>query len=144
MTQTAEQGIMMEAIDRHEALISDFKEAGLKPLTKAVDMICRCFDRGGCLYVCGNGGSAADAQHVAGELVGRFYRNRKALPCVALTTDTSVISAVANDFSFDDVFVRQVEALVKPGDVLWAFSTSGASRNVIKAVELAKIGRAHV
>jgi len=91
------------------------------------------------VYVCGNGGSAADAQHVAAELVGRFRRaGRRALPCVALTTDTSILTAVGNDFSFQEVFSRQVEALGRAGDVLWAMSTSGASGNVLAAAAAAR------
>jgi len=90
------------------------------------------------IYVCGNGGSAADAQHIAGELVGRFMRERAPLPCVALTTDTSVLTAVANDYSFEAVFERQVDALMERGDVLIALSTSGRSPNVVRAVEAAR------
>lgn len=90
------------------------------------------------VYICGNGGSAADAQHIAGELIGRFKRQRKALAVVALTTDTSVLTALANDYAYDNVFARQVEALVEKGDILWALSTSGTSANVIKASKLAK------
>jgi D-sedoheptulose 7-phosphate isomerase len=89
------------------------------------------------VYVCGNGGSAADAQHIAGELAGRFRRDRPALACVALTTDTSVLTAVGNDFSYEQVFSRQVEALGRPGDVLWALSTSGNSPNVLAAARTA-------
>ena len=98
-------------------------------------MLVECFEGGGCVYLCGNGGSAADAQHIAGEFVGRFRTDRRALPAVALTADSSVISCIGNDFGFDDVFVRQVEALVKPSDILWAFSTSGTSKNVVAAAE---------
>jgi len=90
------------------------------------------------IYVCGNGGSAADAQHIAGELVGRFMRERAPLPCVALTTDTSVLTAVANDYSFEAVFERQVDALMERGDVFIALSTSGRSPNVVRAVEAAR------
>lgn len=91
------------------------------------------------VYIFGNGGSAADAQHIAAELVGRFKnKNRPALPAIALTTDTSSLTAIANDFGFEEVFSRQVEALVQPGDVVWALSVSGNSPNVIKAVELAR------
>ncbi len=90
------------------------------------------------IYIAGNGGSAADAQHIAGELVGRFAMERKALPVIALTTDTSVITAVANDYGFDEVFRRQVEAHVRQGDVLLCISTSGDSPNVLKALEEAK------
>ncbi|PIS46758.1 MAG: phosphoheptose isomerase [Elusimicrobia bacterium CG08_land_8_20_14_0_20_51_18] len=89
------------------------------------------------ILVCGNGGSAAESQHMAAEIVGRFRRNRRALPALALTTDTSVITSVANDYSFEEIFSRQVEALGEEGDVLVAFSTSGGSRNVLKAAEAA-------
>ena len=87
---------------------------------------------------CGNGGSAADSQHLSAELVGRYMKNRKPLASVALTTDTSVITAISNDFSFDDIFSRQIEALGNMGDVLVGISTSGNSENVIRAFEVAK------
>ena len=90
------------------------------------------------VYLCGNGGSAADAQHIAGEFVGRFVKERAPLPCVALTTDTSVLTCLGNDYSFDAIFERQVNALVEKGDVLIAISTSGNSPNILRAVEAAK------
>ena len=93
---------------------------------------------GGTLFWCGNGGSAADSQHLAAELVGRFKKNRRALRSIALTTDTSVLTCVANDYSYDDIFARQVEALGRPGDVLIAISTSGNSANVMKALRVAR------
>jgi D-sedoheptulose 7-phosphate isomerase len=89
------------------------------------------------IYLCGNGGSAADAQHLAAEFVGRFQKERPAWPAEALTTNTSVITALGNDYSFDIVFSRQVEAMVQVGDVLIALTTSGNSTNVIRAVEAA-------
>ncbi|RPI01870.1 MAG: D-sedoheptulose 7-phosphate isomerase [Calditrichaeota bacterium] len=92
---------------------------------------------GGKLLICGNGGSAADAQHFAAELIGRLARERGAIPAIALTTDTSILTAVANDYSFDNVFKRQVEGLGKPGDILIALSTSGNSENVIRALKSA-------
>lgn len=92
---------------------------------------------GGKILAVGNGGSAADAQHFAAEMVNRFLMERKALPAVALTTDTSVLTSIANDYSFDQIFSRQVEALGRENDVLLAISTSGVSSNVIKAVEQA-------
>ena len=92
------------------------------------------------VLVCGNGGSAADAQHMAGELVGRFQKDRRGLPCVALTTDTSILTACANDFGYEEVFARQVEAIGAAGDVLIGISTSGNSANVIKAFEAAAGG----
>ncbi len=96
------------------------------------------------IYLLGNGGSAADAQHIAGELVGRFRRERAALPAVALTTDSSLLTAIGNDYSFEDVFRRQVEAFVRPGDVVWALSTSGESGNVLSAAREARQRRAVV
>ena len=90
------------------------------------------------IYIAGNGGSASDAQHIAGELVGRFTMERKALPVIALATDTAVLTAVANDYGYDEVFRRQVEAHVREGDVLLCISTSGNSPNILKAIEQAK------
>jgi D-sedoheptulose 7-phosphate isomerase len=93
---------------------------------------------GGTLFFCGNGGSAADAQHMATEYVVRYMRNRRAYPAVALTTDTSLLTAAGNDFGFEHVFARQVEALAKPGDLLIIHSTSGTSPNVLRAAEAAR------
>ena len=99
---------------------------------------------GGTLFFCGNGGSAADAQHLATEYVVRYMKNRRALPAIALTTDTSLLTAAANDFGFDQIFSRQVEALVRAGDLLVVHSTSGNSPNVLKAAESAKAKGAKV
>jgi len=111
----------------------------VETITKVAQAMIECFKRNGKVLICGNGGSAADAQHVAGEMVGRFKKERSALPCIALTTDTSVITAYANDYSFDDIFSRQVEALGENNDVLIGISTSGNSKNIIKAMETAKV-----
>jgi D-sedoheptulose 7-phosphate isomerase len=92
---------------------------------------------GGKILSCGNGGSAGDAQHFAAELVGRFEREREELAAIALTTDSSILTAVANDYSFDEVFAKQVRGLGKPGDLLFAISTSGNSKNVVAAIEAA-------
>jgi len=135
---------IQNAIKRHQVMVSDLLSQGLEPVQEAAQLVTSCIQQGGCVYLFGNGGSASDAQHIAGELVGRFYLNRKALPAVALTTDTAVLTAVGNDFSYENIFSRQVEALVKPGDLVWAFSTSGESANVIKAVTLAKTRQAKV
>ena len=114
----------------------------LKPLAPAIDaaaaMISASLRAGGKALFCGNGGSAADAQHLAAELTGRFEMNRRALAAIALTTDTSALTAVANDFGYDRVFARQVEALGRAGDVLYAISTSGNSPNVLAAIESAR------
>ena len=105
---------------------------------KAAEMIHQALRSGGKLLICGNGGSAADSQHVAAELVVRFQKERKALAALALTTDTSLLTAEANDHGFDTIFSRQVEALGKKGDVLLAISTSGNSANVLKAAQAAR------
>jgi len=108
------------------------------PLQEAARLMSDSLSNGGKVLACGNGGSAADAQHFAGELVNRFEINRPGLAGIALTHDASVITSIANDFSFDDVYARQVEALGRPGDVLLAISTSGGSRNIINAAKAAK------
>ncbi len=105
---------------------------------RALEMVSETVKRGGTLFFCGNGGSAADAQHMATEYVVRYMRNRRAYPAIALTTDTSLLTATGNDFGFDYVFSRQVEALTKPGDLLIIHSTSGNSPNVVLAAEAAR------
>lgn len=107
-------------------------------ITDIVARLCSCFEQGGKLLICGNGGSAADAQHLAAEFMNRFRADRRPWPAVALSTDTSVLTSIANDAAYDDVFARQVEALGRPGDVLLAFSTSGGSANVLAAI---RVGR---
>ena len=97
-----------------------------------------CLRSGGKVMACGNGGSAADAQHFAAELIGRFERERQELAAIALTTDSSILTAVGNDYSYDEVFSKQVRGLGKPGDILLGISTSGNSKNVVKAIEAAK------
>ena len=108
-------------------------------LIKALDMVRGTVARGGTLFFCGNGGSAADAQHLATEYVVRYMRNRRAYPAIALTTDSSLLTATGNDFGFDHIFSRQVEALAKAGDLLIIHSTSGNSPNVLRAAEAAKL-----
>lgn len=126
-----------ESLLETSKLYVDMSEQLAEPTARAAQLLIESLRGGHTIYVCGNGGSAADAQHIAGELVGRFLVDRPALPCVALTTDTSVLTAVANDYDFEVVFERQVQALVRPGDVLWAMSTSGNSVNVLKAADMA-------
>jgi D-sedoheptulose 7-phosphate isomerase len=108
------------------------------PVVEAADIIQRSLRRGGKVLLFGNGGSASDAQHVAAELVGRFARERAPLPAIALTTDTSALTAIANDYGFEEVFARQVRALGRPGDVAVAISTSGNSPNVLRGAEAAR------
>ncbi|CAL8972642.1 MAG: sugar isomerase [Cellulomonas sp. 73-145] len=98
------------------------------------DLLCATFARGGFLYAFGNGGSAADAQHLVGELVGHYKRDRRPLPAVTLSTDPSSMTCIANDYAFDEVFSRQVEALARPGDLVVGFTTSGRSPNVVRAL----------
>lgn len=114
------QSEMLEQIERVAVKIKSALKAGNK------------------VMFCGNGGSAADSQHLAAEFVGRFQKERHGLPALALTVDTSILTAVANDYGYDKVFVRQVEALARPGDVLIGISTSGNSSNVLQAINLAK------
>lgn len=109
-----------------------------EPISKCAQMLIDCLRDGHKILTMGNGGSAADAQHLSAEFVGRFLMERKALPAIALTTDTSILTAVGNDYGYDDVFKRQVEAHVKPGDILIGISTSGNSLNVERAFEAGK------
>jgi len=107
------------------------------PIALAIDCMVKSLLASGKILACGNGGSAADAQHFSGELLNRFERERPPLAAIALTTDTSTLTAIGNDYSFDEIFSKQVSALGCPGDVLLAISTSGNSRNVIRAIDVA-------
>lgn len=129
---------IIETIEAHKKMAAEFEKDGVETIAAVAEAITNSLQQGGTVYLCGNGGSAADAQHVAGELVGRFTRERKPLAAVALSTDTSILTCIANDYSYEKVFSRQAEALVRKGDILWAFSTSGASANVIAAVQVAR------
>ncbi len=135
---------IIETIETHKKMTAELQKSGIETMVSIAQAITRALEQNGTVYLCGNGGSAADAQHIAGELVGRFRRERKALAAVALTTDTSIITSIANDYAYENVFSRQVEALVREGDILWAFSTSGSSSNVIAAVQSAKKKGAYV
>lgn len=120
------------------ALREQFFSSRATDIRDAAMEIARCIKDGGKILLCGNGGSAADAQHLAAEFVNRFLFDRKALPALALTTDTSIMTAVGNDSDFNHIFSRQVEALGKEGDILLAISTSGNSSNVLHAIESAR------
>ena len=109
-----------------------------KPIAAAVSALVGCITGGGKVLTCGNGGSAGDAQHFAAEFVGRFERERPGLAAIALTTDTSILTAIGNDYSFEAIFSKQVQALGAPGDVLLAMTTSGNSANVLAAVSAAR------
>ncbi len=128
------RGIFQEAAAAHDR----YAAIGVEPITAAAAAINRALAAGHKLLAFGNGGSAADAQHLVAELVGRFEMERQALPAVSLTTDTSILTAIANDYSYDVVFTRQVEALGQNGDVAFGISTSGRSRNVEAALAAAK------
>ncbi len=124
-------------ISRHIEVFQQVVMPMVKDIERCAQLMCQALIQGNKILVMGNGGSAADAQHFAAELVGRFLKNRKALPAIALTTDSSILTAVANDFGYEQVFSRQVEALAKPGDVVVGISTSGNSINVQRALDLA-------
>lgn len=126
------------AVKQHAATIL------IEPIAKAIAIMVRSLSAGYKIFSCGNGGSAADAQHFAAELVGRFERERRELPAIALTTDSSILTAIANDYHYDEVFVKQIKALGQSGDVLLAISTSGNSKNVLAAVKSAKQKGIHV
>ncbi len=128
----------LDTIDEHLAVVREAREGLDGPLAESVVRCREALTAGHKVLVCGNGGSAADAQHFAAELSGRFFRDRPALAAVALTTDSSALTAIANDMGYDEVFARQVEALGNDGDVLIAISTSGNSRNVLRAAEVAR------
>ena len=113
-------------------------------ISAAAQAMVDCLKGGGKILACGNGGSASDSQHFAAELVGRFERERAELAAIALTTDSSILTAVANDYSFDEIFSKQVRALGKPGDILFAISTSGNSNNVVAAIDAAHLKGMHV
>ena len=133
--------MLEQRIQQHFIDSADLKyQAALvlsKPIAAAVQAMLTCVTSGGKVLACGNGGSAADAQHFAAEFVGRFERERPELGAIALTTDSSIITAIANDYDFNVIFSRQVRALGAPGDVLLAISTSGNSANVLAAIEAA-------
>ncbi|TFG45806.1 MAG: SIS domain-containing protein [Candidatus Brocadiia bacterium] len=126
------------AVETHRKMLDALEKSGIESIRSAAELIISSIKAGGCVYICGNGGSAADAQHIAAELIGRFRRERRALPAVALTTDTSAITSISNDYDFANIFSRQLQGLAKEGDILWAISTSGTSKNVVEAVRTAK------
>ena len=130
--------VVLGSLEQHLDVFHEVLSTLSGPITDCYDLLRETFERGNKVLICGNGGSAADAQHLAAEFVGRYEIERRALPAVALTTDTSALTAIANDYDFDRVFARQVDALAVPGDCLIAISTSGNSPNVIAAVMTAR------
>ena len=128
--------LVKSTLEEHRQVVA--KMAALEGEIASAGELCgSALAQGQRIYLCGNGGSAADAQHIAAELIGRFVSDRRALPAIALTTDTSALTAIGNDYGYDEVFSRQVEGLCREGDVLIAISTSGNSDNVLKAVDAA-------
>lgn len=131
--------IIRQRFEEHLALANTVMQSNiLQQIERIAAKVKEALANGNKVLFCGNGGSAADSQHLAAEFVGRFQKERQGLPAIALTVDTSILTAVGNDYGFDRVFARQVEALGQKGDVLVGISTSGNSPNVVKAVELAK------
>ena len=128
--------IITESIKVKQAILSDINLVA--QINTVVSIITTAFQNGNSVYFAGNGGSAADAQHLAAEFSGRFYKDRKALPSEALHCNTSYLTAVANDYSYDVIYARLIEGITKPGDVLVGISTSGNSGNIVKAFEMAK------
>jgi len=122
---------IVETIENLKRLLNS--DQSLNAIATAADLIVTAIKSGNKLMMCGNGGSAADAQHIAGEFLCRFYKDRNPMPAIALSTDTSVITSISNDYSYDIVFARQVKGLGKKGDVLFGISTSGSSQNVYQA-----------
>jgi len=149
MNHSSLSGELYEGLNMERQIILALEEGvrigekliGLVPqIAQASRIIIDCLNSGGKVMICGNGGSAADSQHIAAELVGRFKRERRALAAIALSTDSSILTSLANDYSFDRVFSRQVEALGSAGDLLILISTSGNSANLIEAARAAKVG----
>lgn len=127
-------------LDEHRQAVAAV-EVAAGQIQAVADRLAQVFAAGGRVFTCGNGGSAADAQHFAAELTGRYQADRRGYPAIALTTDTSALTAIGNDYGFDQLYARQLEALAGSGDMLVVMSTSGNSGNVVKAVEYAKANR---
>jgi len=124
--------------EEHFKVLNTVKNTCLDDLIEISLQISQKLYSGSTLFICGNGGSASDSQHLSAELIGRFKKNRKALKSISLNSDTSVLTCISNDFSYEEVFSRQIEGLGKENDILFVFSTSGESKNIIKALNTAK------
>jgi len=130
--------VVKNEFKQHAEVASNTIKTAENSILKAADLCIKCLNGDGKIILLGNGGSAADAQHIAAELVGRYKTDRKGLPAISLSTDTSIITSISNDFGFEKLFERQVESLAKKNDVLIGISTSGKSENVINALKIAK------
>lgn len=129
--------LLTNSLQEHLETIQQLLQSALPKIEESGRLICDALTSGKKILICGNGGSAADAQHIAAELIGYYESQRRSWPAIALTTDTSALTAVSNDLGFEHVFARQVTGLAQPGDVLIAITTSGKSKNVLRAVEAA-------
>ena len=129
---------LTNSLQEHLATIQNLLDAALPEIERSGQLICEALSSGRKVLLCGNGGSAADAQHIAAELVGCYEKQRRSWPAIALTTDTSALTAVSNDLGYEQVFARQLAGLAQAGDVLIAISTSGKSKNVLRAAERAR------
>ena len=129
---------LTNSLQEHLATIQKILDSKLGDIEQSGQLICEALASGRKVLLCGNGGSAADAQHIAAELVGCYEKQRRSWPAIALTTDTSALTAVSNDLGYEQVFARQILGLAQPGDVLVAISTSGKSKNVLRAAEQAR------
>ena len=130
--------LLNDSLSEHLETFHSLIAMRMREIEQSGKAICDALLRGNKILLCGNGGSAADSQHIATELVGRYEKKRRSWPAISLTTDTSALTAVSNDFGYEEVFARQVEGLGKPGDVLIAISTSGKSANILKAAKKAR------
>ena len=131
------KSIFLKNLEEHQSIFETLNDLD-GPIEEAIKLISSSLAKDGKLLVCGNGGSAADSQHIAAEFTGRFIKDRKALAAIALTTDSSAVTCIANDYSFDEIFSRQISGIGRKGDCLLAISTSGNSSNVVNAVRVAK------
>lgn len=129
---------IIQIIEEHKTVIAGLIENCLEDIKALSDLCVKTLLNGQTIFFCGNGGSAADSQHLAAEIVGRFETERRPLKAIAFTVDTSILTAVSNDYGYDQIFARQAEALIRPQDLLIGLSTSGNSRNIILAMEKAK------
>ncbi len=144
MNAPSSPALISDAINQSVANLENLKKHAAA-IAAAAEIIIEALKAGRAIYFCGNGGSAADAQHLAAELSGRFLKNRRPLPGVSLTTNSSALTAIGNDFGYDEVFSRQLEGVAQRGDVLVSLSTSGNSPNVVKAIEVArKVGMKNI
>jgi D-sedoheptulose 7-phosphate isomerase len=132
------KSIIENEFNEHAKAIKDTVKVAINDIENAAKICIECLKNGNKILIFGNGGSAADAQHIAAEIIGRYKTDRKGLAAIALTTDSSVLTAISNDFGYSEIFTRQVEALARPGDILIGISTGGSSQNVVNALKIAK------